>query len=113
MTGTLEFIGNEVETTDLVSLELNGVTSIEYNAFDGVDLDSLSIPLTVTSIDLYYAGGSNTIQNVIFVGRTTEQVFNLFGIEEYYDSTNIGEDLICTNGRIHNGGSEGYYVVTP
>ena len=111
MTGT--FTGNEIETTDLVSLELNGVTSIGFRAFDYIQLDSLTIPLTVTSINLNYIGDSGVIQNVIFVGRTTEQVFELFGIEEYYDSTNIGDNLICTNGTIFNGQSDGYYVINP
>ncbi|CCX35525.1 fNIP repeat-containing protein [Clostridium sp. CAG:1000] len=72
-----------------------GLEYIGYNAFEGNNLKTVTIPSTVTEIHMY-AFGSNQLQSVIFKGdRGKIKMCKSFKGEKHSDTVNAIEDTYC------------------
>ena len=72
-----------------------GLEYIGYNAFEGNNLKTVTIPSTVTEIHMY-AFGSNQLQSVIFKGDMGKiKMCKSFKGEKHSDTVNAIEDTYC------------------
>ena len=72
-----------------------GLEYIGYNAFEGNNLKTVTIPSTVTEIHMY-AFGSNQLQSVIFKGDKSKiKMCRSFKGEKHSNSVNAIEDTYC------------------
>ena len=72
-----------------------GLEYIGYNAFEGNNLKTVTIPSTVTEIHMY-AFGSNQLQSVIFKGDKSKiKMCKSFKGEKHSDTVNTIEDTYC------------------
>ena len=72
-----------------------GLENIEYTAFEGNNLKTVTIPSTVTEINRY-AFASNQLQSVIFKGDKSKiKMCRSFKGKKHSNSVNAIEDTYC------------------